>query len=141
MNTKDKGKIGELVLMAEAAKRGYTVCVPYGDNQRYDLILDRGNKLERVQVKCLTPKDGRLELNLYTVMHNKDGSDGTKYRRSYYNKAEVDLICIVNLDTYEVCMIPFSDVSEKSTARFRLSRDSSIRKNNDAKYCEDYMDW
>ena len=140
MNTKDKGSIGELVVMAEAAKRGYTVCIPHGDNQRYDLILDRGNALERVQVKCLTPKNGKLELNLYTVMHNKDGVDSTKYRRSYYNASEIDLICVVNLETYEVFAIPYVEISGMSSIRLRTDLDDS-RMCATARYCKEYANW
>lgn len=141
MNTKDRGTIGELIVAAEAVKRGYTVCLPYGENQRYDLVLDRTGNLERVQVKCLQPKDGRLTLNMYTVMHDKDSTDGRRYRRERYTHEEVDLMCIINADTKEIAMIPIGDLdSVKSQAVFRIDGDM-LRKSDHVRLFADYSNW
>lgn len=40
MNTKDKGNIGEAVILAEFMKKGIPVSIPFGDNARYDLIAE-----------------------------------------------------------------------------------------------------
>jgi hypothetical protein len=37
--------------MVAAAGRGFVVAKPYGDNKRYDLIVDVGRRMWRVQVK------------------------------------------------------------------------------------------
>ena len=51
MNSKDKGNIGEAIMLAEFIKRGIQVSIPFGDNARYDLIIDLNGKLYKVQVK------------------------------------------------------------------------------------------
>ena len=59
MHTKDAGTLGEAMVIADAVRRGYKVAVPLGENGRYDLIVDRLGRLERVQVKY-TRSDGAV---------------------------------------------------------------------------------
>jgi hypothetical protein len=50
--TKHRGDIYEMQFMIEASKRGFGVAKPIGENERYDVILDRGGRrMWRVQVK------------------------------------------------------------------------------------------
>lgn len=44
--------------MAAFYKLGYTVSIPYGENNRYDFIADINTKLIRVQVKSSKTRDG-----------------------------------------------------------------------------------
>ena len=48
MNTKDKGNIGEAVILAEFMKKGISVSIPFGDNARYDLIAEFNGKLNKI---------------------------------------------------------------------------------------------
>jgi hypothetical protein len=50
-DTKTKGDISELRVAVAFAEAGYAVSKPLGENQRYDLIADDGERLHRVQVK------------------------------------------------------------------------------------------
>lgn len=50
-NSKHKGSIAELQFMLDAARRGFGVAKPFGDNERYDVVLDAARRLWRVQVK------------------------------------------------------------------------------------------
>jgi hypothetical protein len=51
-STKHRGDIYEMLFMIEASKRGFGVAKPIGENERYDVILDRGRRrMWRVQVK------------------------------------------------------------------------------------------
>jgi hypothetical protein len=49
--TKHRGDVYEMHFMIEASNRGFGVSKPFGDNERYDIILDGGRRLWRVQVK------------------------------------------------------------------------------------------
>lgn len=40
MNTKSKGNIGEIRIASEFIKRGCIVSFLFGDNARYDLVVD-----------------------------------------------------------------------------------------------------
>ena len=48
MNSKDKGNIGEALVLAEFTKRNIQVCIPFGDNVRYDLVADFNGKLQKI---------------------------------------------------------------------------------------------
>jgi len=50
-HTKDRGDMAEMQFMLDAAQRGFGVAKPYGDNEHYDVVVDSGKRLWRVQVK------------------------------------------------------------------------------------------
>jgi PD-(D/E)XK endonuclease len=48
---KTKGDLAELKVAADLIERGHRVAIPFGEDNDFDLILCRGDKLERIQVK------------------------------------------------------------------------------------------
>jgi len=50
-NTKAAGDITEAVVLAEFLGAGFPVCVPFGDNRRYDLVVEAARRFLRVQCK------------------------------------------------------------------------------------------
>jgi PD-(D/E)XK endonuclease len=62
--TKRRGELSELAFTFKAASMGFGVAKPYGDSERYDFILDAGQRLWRVQVKSTTTiLNGRYHVN------------------------------------------------------------------------------
>jgi hypothetical protein len=55
-NTKTIGDATEAVVMAEFLKAGFPVLIPFGENTRYDLVVDAGGRFLRVQ--CKTASSG-----------------------------------------------------------------------------------
>jgi len=55
---KAKGELAELAFMHKAASLGFGVAKPYGDSERYDFILDSGERFWRVQVKSIYTRTG-----------------------------------------------------------------------------------
>src|SRR5579863_1162590 len=51
LTRKQRGEMAEAAFMAVAAALGLRVSKPWGESSRYDLIVDTGKKLLRVQVK------------------------------------------------------------------------------------------
>jgi hypothetical protein len=51
-NTKRIGELAEAAFVVKAAGLGFAVSKPWGDSERYDFILDSGNRTWRVQIKC-----------------------------------------------------------------------------------------
>ena len=51
INSKMKGQLSEARTLYEFQKYGVPVCVPWGDNERYDLIAEFDGKFNRIQVK------------------------------------------------------------------------------------------
>lgn len=56
MNPKAVGELSEAEVIAHLVRTGRPVAIPFGNNQRYDLIVDEDGKLLRAQVKT-----GRLD--------------------------------------------------------------------------------
>jgi len=55
---KERGEWVELQFMAAAASRGYHVLKPWGDSSAYDVGIDHGGALLRVQVKSSSVRSG-----------------------------------------------------------------------------------
>ena len=53
MDSKELGDLGELAFILSASSKGLAVSKPFGDCRRYDLIVDSGRRLLRIQVKSL----------------------------------------------------------------------------------------
>lgn len=97
MNSKAVGEVSEAVILAHLVKQGYTVLTPFGNNRRYDLVIDHGDHFERVQVKT-----GRLRNGC--VMFNTSSINGfTKKRTSYSGQADTFMVyCPENERIYKV---------------------------------------
>ena len=54
----DVGLRTEAAILAELVQRGYQVLVPFGVNQRYDLVLDIEGEFVRAQCKTGRLRDG-----------------------------------------------------------------------------------
>jgi len=73
---KERGEWVELQFMAEAARRRYLVCKPWGDSRAYDVGIEHGADYLRVQVKSTTVKLGRG----YYCQFRPDWSKGRHYQ-------------------------------------------------------------
>ena len=59
-----QGVLGEVAFLHRAVGLGFEVAQPYGHSHRYDLIVDNGKKLWRVQVKtCNSMNNGLYHAN------------------------------------------------------------------------------
>jgi hypothetical protein len=63
----DVGQRTEAAILSELARRGYSVLLPFGVNQRYDLVLDMGERLLRVQCKTGRRLGGTIEFSTVSV--------------------------------------------------------------------------
>jgi len=78
--TKAIGEAAEAAFLAKATSLGFGVAKTWGDSERYDFILDSGEKLWRIQVKSSRLSDG----SRYIVK--------TKGNTSRYTAKEIDFI-------------------------------------------------
>jgi hypothetical protein len=87
-NCKHRGDIFEMQFMIEASTRGFGVAEPIGDNERYDVILDRGRgKIWRVQVRG----SGYVHQNGFLVRT----CWRTKGKRMPYTTKQIDFLAAV----------------------------------------------
>lgn len=74
MNTKTIGEKSEGMVLARFLQLGWIVLMPFGDNQRYDFVIDRGNGFEKIQVKTARLKDGYIEFRPYSSQSHRGNS-------------------------------------------------------------------
>lgn len=112
--TKEKGSIGELRVMYEAALRGYGVLIPHGDFARYDLVVDRNGSLERVQVKAVTPVDGVLNVPTKTMSFDSSQDINNRSKMTKYAVGDFDWLAVYDLTNHNVYFIPASETVDKT---------------------------
>ena len=86
--TKAIGDAAEAHVLASLLDAGLAVAVPWGENRRYDLIVEHGGRFWRVQVKAARLKAGAIKCCL-TSTHKKDGR---WVHTGYFDDADVIMI-------------------------------------------------
>lgn len=136
MNTHTLGNIGEARVMFEAVKRGYTVCVPHGHDTRYDLVVDRCGKLERVQVKT-TQSDGKC----VTVRTRSVGKMDGHVIAKQYTAVEVDWIVVYDITSDRCAFIPADALNDgRYSINLRLQPTASNQEKK-VSWFSDYETW
>ena len=99
MHKKTKGSIAELAVASRLTNDGWHVLIPYGENTRYDLVGERDGRFVRIQVKYVTPKDGKLIVNCRS---------SNNWSVLPYSAIEVDVIAAYNPVDQQVYYVPAS---------------------------------
>jgi len=85
INTKQTGDISEMRFALWCVEQGLAVSVPLGDRHRYDMIVDTGKRLLRVQVKTTWRNNGKT----FSVSFVNNTTDhGKVVHRSYENQVD-----------------------------------------------------
>ncbi len=109
-DTKTKGEIAETFVLANLIKKGFTVSIPYGENSRYDFIIETRQGFKRIQVKYIAKHKGRsyFTFPLRSVRANKKQN-----KIKHYTKKEIDFMigyCTENNSCY---IIPLKELRVK----------------------------
>ena len=104
MHKKTKGSIAELHVCADLMKKGWRISIPYGENNRYDLVAEKDGKFLRIQVKYVTPKNGALYLHCFS-------SNNWSVQR--YTSVQIDVIAAYNPLTEKVYYVPVDYMQSK----------------------------
>ena len=112
IRTSDKfqlGKAGEYLTCADLLLKGFNVS-PAGETLPYDLLLDTGEKILRVQVKTTetyrTTNQWRGVSGAYVFSIKRKGANSEKK----YDDNEVDIFAVVTLDTMQIGYIKNKDM-------------------------------
>lgn len=108
MNTKDKGNVTEAVVLAHLVRAGHKILLPFGDNLRYDLLIDNDDGTF-TKVQC---KTGRLKSNGSVVRFQSCSSQYHRSGKKQGYRGEIDFFgvyCPQNNKTY---LVPVDDVGE-----------------------------
>lgn len=107
---KEKGNSSLGIAIAYFSSNGYTVSIPLNDTQDYDLIVDKNNKISKVQVKSTSCK---TKYGVYQVaLKSCGGTKGTTYKTLIDTNIDELFILTDNLDMY---LIPINFINNKST--------------------------
>jgi len=95
----DVGHRTEGAILSELVRRGYSVLVPFGVNQGYDLVIDLEGKLVRAQCKTGRLINGVVRFPTRSVRSNTKRT----FTRGYVGDADIFLIhCPENGRVYAV---------------------------------------
>ena len=115
MNSNGKGAVAEAEIAAAAVRLGFHVARPMPEGQRYDLLIDTGERVLRVQCKWARRVNDVLSIRLSTSRHTPHG-----YVRTVYSADEIDAIAAYNPDTDKCYLIPIDEIAGRSNIHLRL---------------------
>jgi hypothetical protein len=113
---KDVGDRSTLAVMLALREAGYAIAVPFGENTRYDLILDDGERLLRVQCKTGRLRAGGVVFRPSSSYAHHPSSRVT--RRRY--EGEIDYFGVCCIDNGHVFLIPIEDIPTTWMAILRV---------------------
>ncbi len=105
--TSGKGNVSELEALRVFNKAGFVVSIPFGNGAPYDLVVDIGKRMLKVQVKT-----GRLRGGCVLFAAQRiNGHHGTK--RYKYDEGEIDLFAVYCPDNERIYLVPtLGDLAE-----------------------------
>ncbi len=99
------GQRSEAIVIAELVRRGYRVLLPFGVNQRYDLVLDLDGRFMRVQCKTGRLRQGAVTFRALSTRSNTKQT----VRRSY--TGEVELFVVYCPDNEQIYAVPVDEAT------------------------------
>jgi PD-(D/E)XK endonuclease len=113
---KDVGDKTTLAVILALRVAGLKGLVPFGENTRYDLVIDDGMRLGRVQCKTGRLRSGAIRFNTCSTYghHQRPGNA----RRGYHG--EIDYFAIFCPDTEKVYLIPIEELHVRTGAALRV---------------------
>jgi PD-(D/E)XK nuclease superfamily protein len=123
---KDIGDETTLAVMAALRHADLAVLLPFGENTRYDLVIDDGLSFSRVQCKTGRLRDGAVRFNVCSCYghHQRPGDS----RRGYLG--QIEFFGVYCPETTGVYLVPITDVPLKSQAALRVDEPRNNQRRN-----------
>lgn len=125
MISKDKGNIGEAVVLAEFIKYGVQVSIPFGDNARYDLIAEFNGKLNKIQVKYCN----QITVNNSISCPCASSTNHTTNKKYTTYENDVDYFCFYIPAWDKVLLVPIEIIGTKKQIVFRQDKPKNNQSN------------
>ena len=103
-NTKRTGDLSELRLMHDLVRAGYLVSIPFGEDHRYDLVIEKNGVFSRVQVKTGRLRKGVVLFNCYSSHTHRGGAACRRYTN------EIDYFGVYCPELDATYLVPIADV-------------------------------
>jgi hypothetical protein len=110
-NPRDQGLIGLTDALAWFGAQGWDVCVPLIDNQPYDLVVDDGTGLKKVQVKTTTQCSPN---GAYRVMLCTNGGNQSFHTKTYFDPSACDLLYVLT-DSWSRYLVPTGVITARTS--------------------------
>ena len=120
---KRKGDLAELMVAADLARQGYRVAFPYGEDWEADLLIDRGGRIERIQVKHTTPTGDILEIRA----RSHSLTNGKVRQTRHYTAETIEWLAAFNPRSGGCYYIP---AAELGAGRFTITLRLGPTRNN-----------
>lgn len=124
MNTKSIGNIGEVKTISKFVELGFPVYLPFGDNEKADLIAEFNGKLNKIQVKTsVKAENGVVKFDLTSsTTHRKNGV------KHIYTNQEIDYFACYNLSRDKVYLIKVDNAPNTMlTIRYEMSSNGQTK--------------
>jgi len=123
MDTKQIGNIGEAKVLCEFVELGIPVYVPFGDNERADLIADFNGKLNKIQVKTsIKAEDGKMIFDLTSsTVHRKNGI------KHLYSSDEIDYYACYNITRDKIFLVPVDTPRTAIIIRYEKPKNNQVK--------------
>lgn len=112
VNPSRRGDVSESVVLARIMRLGVSVAVPFGDSDRYDLVVDDDGTLVRVQCKTGSWVNGTVRFKLYSSTVGESGRVDDAY-----SATGVDAFAVFSPRLDEVFWVP---IAETGSGEMRL---------------------
>lgn len=126
LDTKLKGNLTEIECMASFMELGYLVSIPFGEDSRYDFIVDINNKLYKIQCKTCSEKvndDGEIVAIHFKTCRQTGGRSKLNIRTPY-TPEEIDFFATsYNKKCY---LVPVGETSNEKTLRIVPPKNGQI---------------
>ena len=107
LTTKAKGAHTELQCITFLYGLGYDVSIPWGDNARYDFVLDVNHKLYKIQVKT----SHEVEPGIYKFQTRSTYVNAKGNRTEGYTADDVDFfMTVINNECY---LVPLAETNKR----------------------------
>jgi hypothetical protein len=121
-----------LAVLAALYELGYAILMPFGENTRYDLAIDDGERVYRVQCKTGRLRRGAVLFN--TCSSYAHHPHPKVIKRDY--AGEIDFFAVHCPETTDVYLVPIEDVATKRIGSLRVfpsrnNQQKGIRDAND----------
>jgi hypothetical protein len=113
-NSKAVGDVTQAQVLAALLSRGKKVLVPFGDNARYDLVVEQRGVFTRVQCKTGRIDRGAVVFAVASSQYHRGGK-----RSSYHG--QVDAFGVFCPDNGKAYIIPIADLPLMREAKLRLT--------------------
>ena len=118
MKPKEKGDLATSHAIHYFMTNGYEVCLPIGDKRPYDLVVELGGALSRVQVKYAGYYNGEKK---YKAALRTMGGNQSYFTAKKYDDTDFDLL-FVYVENGRRFLIPWPELANRNSVSIESSK-------------------